>query len=128
MLISPIRVVKRFVELSPEEVADLWSLAQLVGSKLEPHFKAASLTLAIQVCLWDLVLDPPCKCSFGVCVCVGGGGRRRRCMLVNSAFSTDGAVVKRFVELSQDYVADLWPLAQLVGSKLSLTFRQHPLH
>lgn len=54
MLISPIRVVKRFAELSPEEVADLWSLAQLVGSKLEPHFSAASLTLAIQVSL-----DPP---------------------------------------------------------------------
>jgi len=50
-LISPIRVVKRFAELTQEEVADLWGLAQLVGKTLEPHYSASSLTLAIQVCL-----------------------------------------------------------------------------
>jgi hypothetical protein len=42
-------VVKRFAELTQEEVADLWGLAQLVGKTLEPHYQAASLTLAIQV-------------------------------------------------------------------------------
>ena len=35
-------------ELAPEEVADLWCLAQRVGAAIEPHFGAASLTLAIQ--------------------------------------------------------------------------------
>jgi bis(5'-adenosyl)-triphosphatase len=49
VLISPIRVVRRFADLTQEEVADLWGLAQLVGKTLEPHYKAASLTLAIQV-------------------------------------------------------------------------------
>lgn len=42
-------MVKRFAELSQEEVADLWGLAQLVGKTLEPHYAAESLTLAIQV-------------------------------------------------------------------------------
>ena len=31
-----------------EEVADLWSLAQAVGSRVEPHYGAEGLTLAIQ--------------------------------------------------------------------------------
>ncbi|PSC73570.1 Bis(5 -adenosyl)-triphosphatase [Micractinium conductrix] len=48
VLVSPKRVVARFAELSPEEVSDLWCLAQRVGSALEPHFGASSLTLAIQ--------------------------------------------------------------------------------
>ncbi|WIA15547.1 hypothetical protein OEZ85_002180 [Tetradesmus obliquus] len=48
VLISPIRVVRRFADLTPAEVADLWGLAQLVGKTLEPHFGAQSLTLAIQ--------------------------------------------------------------------------------
>ena len=30
------------------QVSDLWCLAQRVGSALEPHFGASSLTLAIQ--------------------------------------------------------------------------------
>ena len=50
VLISPRRVVKRFSELSQEEVCDLWQLAQRVGSAIEPHYKASSLTMAIQVC------------------------------------------------------------------------------
>ena len=49
VLISPRRVVKRFSELSQEEVCDLWQLAQRVGSAIEPHYKASSLTMAIQV-------------------------------------------------------------------------------
>lgn len=48
VLISPVRVVRRFADLSPDEVADLWGLAQLVGKTLEPHYGAQSLTLAIQ--------------------------------------------------------------------------------
>lgn len=48
VLISPKRVVARFSELSPEEVADLWSLAQRVGAAIEPHAGAHALTLAIQ--------------------------------------------------------------------------------
>lgn len=48
VLLSPKRVVARFAELSPEEVADLWTLAQRVGAAIEPHFGASSLTLAIQ--------------------------------------------------------------------------------
>lgn len=48
VLVSPKRVVARFAELAPEEVADLWCLAQRVGTAVEPHFSAQSLTLAIQ--------------------------------------------------------------------------------
>lgn len=48
VLISPIRVVHRFADLAPSEVSDLWTLAQLVGKTLEPHYQAQSLTLAIQ--------------------------------------------------------------------------------
>eukprot|EP00241_Pyramimonas_parkeae_P008116 CAMPEP_0114239012 /NCGR_PEP_ID=MMETSP0058-20121206/8224_1 /TAXON_ID=36894 /ORGANISM="Pyramimonas parkeae, CCMP726" /LENGTH=168 /DNA_ID=CAMNT_0001351147 /DNA_START=274 /DNA_END=780 /DNA_ORIENTATION=+ len=48
VLIVPRRVVRRFQELSPEEVTDLWMLAQRVGSKIEPHFQASALTMAIQ--------------------------------------------------------------------------------
>ena len=42
------RVVPRFVDLTPEECADLWALAQRVGRGVEGHFGAAGLTLAIQ--------------------------------------------------------------------------------
>ncbi|KAG2494198.1 hypothetical protein HYH03_007556 [Edaphochlamys debaryana] len=48
VLVSPRRVVKRFAELTPQEVTDLWHLAQRVGSAVEAHFGAGSLTLAIQ--------------------------------------------------------------------------------
>jgi hypothetical protein len=37
--------------MSPEETADLWLTAQRVGQKIEPFFKATSLTFAIQVLL-----------------------------------------------------------------------------
>ncbi len=50
--ISPKRVVKRFSELTPEEISDMWRLAQAVGSKIESFFKAGSLTMAIQVRAW----------------------------------------------------------------------------
>eukprot|EP00798_Chlamydomonas_sp_ICE-L_P019759 gene19759-26453_t len=48
VLVSPKKVIKRFSEMSKEEVCDLWCLAHRVGAKLEPHFKASSLTMAIQ--------------------------------------------------------------------------------
>ncbi|KAG0631076.1 hypothetical protein M758_1G225700 [Ceratodon purpureus] len=38
----------RFLDLTPEETADLWLTAQRVGQKIEPFFKATSLTFAIQ--------------------------------------------------------------------------------
>lgn len=48
VLISPKRLVQRFRELTSEESSDLWLMAQHVGTKLEDHFKASSLTFAIQ--------------------------------------------------------------------------------
>ena len=40
--------MERFVELTPEEVCDLWTLAQRIGKELEAHHQAESLTLTIQ--------------------------------------------------------------------------------
>ncbi|KAH9308928.1 hypothetical protein KI387_036839, partial [Taxus chinensis] len=48
VLVCPRRLVKRFAELSAEETTDLWLSAQRIGSKIESHFKASSLTFAIQ--------------------------------------------------------------------------------
>lgn len=48
VLIVSRRVAPRFADLTPEETADLWQLAKRVGSVLEPHFGATSLTYAIQ--------------------------------------------------------------------------------
>ena len=48
VLVSSKRVVPRFTSLEPEEVADLWILAQKVGEKLERFHRATSLTLTIQ--------------------------------------------------------------------------------
>lgn len=45
---SPKRSVKRFRDLTKEEVTDLWCVAQRVGDTLENHLKADSLTLCIQ--------------------------------------------------------------------------------
>lgn len=75
MLVSPVRVVKRFAELQPEEVADLWALAQRVGQTLEPHFDAQSLTLAIQVgvaVVMVVVVVVVAACSV-LAACHGGG-------------------------------------------------------
>ena len=46
---SPKRVAPRFSDLDSKEVADLWALAQRVGSKVEGHYKAKALTFTIQV-------------------------------------------------------------------------------
>lgn len=48
VLVSPKRVAPRFADLSPAELADMWALAQRVGSAVQPHFGATSLTLAMQ--------------------------------------------------------------------------------
>ncbi|XP_053723517.1 bis(5'-adenosyl)-triphosphatase isoform X2 [Synchiropus splendidus] len=48
VLVCPLRAVERFGQLRPEEVADLFSTAQRVANLVEKHFKASSLTIAIQ--------------------------------------------------------------------------------
>ncbi|KAM7259155.1 hypothetical protein ACFE04_014896 [Oxalis oulophora] len=48
VLVCPRRHVKRFTDLTAEEVSDLWIAAQKVGSKLECYHKATSLSLTIQ--------------------------------------------------------------------------------
>lgn len=48
VLVCPKRLVKRFADLTVEETTDLWLSAQKIGSKLESHLKASSLTFAIQ--------------------------------------------------------------------------------
>jgi len=48
VLVSTKRVAPRFTDLTAEEVSDLWTLSQRVGSAVEKHFGASSLTLAIQ--------------------------------------------------------------------------------
>lgn len=48
VLVCPKRVVKRFSELTTEEVADIWTLAQRIGKALEHHHRAESLTLTVQ--------------------------------------------------------------------------------
>ncbi|KAL6640715.1 hypothetical protein ACP70R_021838 [Stipagrostis hirtigluma subsp. patula] len=40
--------VKRFVDLSSDEISDLWITAKEVGARLEQYHKASSLTFAIQ--------------------------------------------------------------------------------
>lgn len=49
VLIIPRRVVKRFPDLTDDEICDLWTTARLVGSRLEKYHNATSLTLNIQV-------------------------------------------------------------------------------
>eukprot|EP00249_Psilotum_nudum_P009880 c22210_g1_i1 orf=128-583(+) len=48
ILVSPKRVVPRFVELTDEEATDMWLTANRIGAKLESHFNATSLTFAMQ--------------------------------------------------------------------------------
>jgi len=48
VLIIPKRVVHRFKDLTNAEVADLWISAQTISNVIERHFKADSLTFAIQ--------------------------------------------------------------------------------
>ncbi|XP_067243573.1 bis(5'-adenosyl)-triphosphatase isoform X1 [Chanodichthys erythropterus] len=48
VLVCPLRVVERFRDLRPEEVADLFMTTQRVANGIEKHFQASSLTIAIQ--------------------------------------------------------------------------------
>ncbi|NWS37077.1 FHIT triphosphatase, partial [Probosciger aterrimus] len=48
VLVCPLRPVERFRDLCPEEVADLFCVAQRVGSVVEKHFCGTSLTISVQ--------------------------------------------------------------------------------
>ncbi|XP_077133854.1 bis(5'-adenosyl)-triphosphatase [Ranitomeya variabilis] len=48
VLICPIRSVKRFKDLMPEEISDLFHTVQRVSSVVEKHFGGTSLTISIQ--------------------------------------------------------------------------------
>lgn len=48
MLVVPQRVVRRFAELSAEEVSDLYLSAQAVGRVVERVYGATSLTVSMQ--------------------------------------------------------------------------------
>eukprot|EP01137_Pigoraptor_chileana_P022423 Opistho-2@87338 len=48
VLVIPRRVVKRFTELLPEEVADMFVSAQKVAKAIEMEYKADALTIAVQ--------------------------------------------------------------------------------
>ncbi|XP_069825041.1 bis(5'-adenosyl)-triphosphatase [Dendropsophus ebraccatus] len=48
VLVCPLRPVKRFKDLMPEEVSDLFSTVQRVSSVVEKHFGGTSLTISIQ--------------------------------------------------------------------------------
>ncbi|XP_065848150.1 bifunctional bis(5'-adenosyl)-triphosphatase/adenylylsulfatase FHIT-like [Euphorbia lathyris] len=48
VLVCPRRQVKRFVDLSADEVSDLWSVAQKIGGRLESYHQATSLTFTMQ--------------------------------------------------------------------------------
>lgn len=48
ILIAPLRVVRRLIELSSEEVSDLFQTVQKVGQVVERHYNGTSLTIAIQ--------------------------------------------------------------------------------
>ncbi|KAI9142314.1 HIT-like domain-containing protein [Paraphysoderma sedebokerense] len=48
VLLVPRRLVRRFADLTTEEVTDLFTSAQVVGKVVEKEFKGEALTLAIQ--------------------------------------------------------------------------------
>ena len=56
MLVCPRREVKCFIDLTADEVCDLWLTAKEVGGRLERHHEASSLTFAIQVRLLEFIL------------------------------------------------------------------------
>jgi bis(5'-adenosyl)-triphosphatase len=47
-LVIPKRVVKRFPDLTPEEVTDLWLSAQKIAPALEKFYNCTATTYAIQ--------------------------------------------------------------------------------
>ncbi|XP_075689630.1 bis(5'-adenosyl)-triphosphatase [Rhinoderma darwinii] len=48
VLVCPLRPVKRFKDLMPEEISDLFITVQRVSSVVEKHFGGTSLTISIQ--------------------------------------------------------------------------------
>ncbi|KAJ9089642.1 Dinucleoside triphosphate hydrolase, variant 2 [Entomophthora muscae] len=48
VLVSPRRLVRRFHELTQNEVCDLWSTAQKVSNLIEKEYDGTSLSLVIQ--------------------------------------------------------------------------------
>eukprot|EP00002_Diphylleia_rotans_P014494 TRINITY_DN2825_c0_g1_i2.p2 TRINITY_DN2825_c0_g1~~TRINITY_DN2825_c0_g1_i2.p2 ORF type:complete len:127 (-),score=30.37 TRINITY_DN2825_c0_g1_i2:221-601(-) len=48
VLIIPLRVVPRFADLTKDEITDMWSSAQIIGSVIERQFGGESLTFTIQ--------------------------------------------------------------------------------
>ncbi|EDO32029.1 predicted protein [Nematostella vectensis] len=48
VLVSPVRVVKRFVDLTQDEVSDLFISSQRIAGVVEREFGATSLTISIQ--------------------------------------------------------------------------------
>jgi bis(5'-adenosyl)-triphosphatase len=48
VLVSPIRVVPKLKDLTPEEITDLFKVVQKVGNALEKHYNVTSLTIAVQ--------------------------------------------------------------------------------
>lgn len=47
-LVTPTRPVHRVADLTPEELADMWTTAQRISRVLEAHHGATSFTMAIQ--------------------------------------------------------------------------------
>ncbi len=48
VLVIPTRIVKRFTEMTSEEVSDLFLTTQRIGKLIEQLYGATSLTVAIQ--------------------------------------------------------------------------------
>jgi diadenosine tetraphosphate (Ap4A) HIT family hydrolase len=48
VLVSPLRPAARLGDLQPDEVADMFRLAQAVAARLERHYEAAAATVAVQ--------------------------------------------------------------------------------
>ncbi|KJE97498.1 HIT domain-containing protein [Capsaspora owczarzaki ATCC 30864] len=48
MLVAPLRVVHRFTDLNPDEIADLFQTTQRVSRAIEIAYKSIALTIAIQ--------------------------------------------------------------------------------
>eukprot|EP01121_Diplochlamys_sp_Union-15-3_P022948 TRINITY_DN9928_c0_g1_i1.p1 TRINITY_DN9928_c0_g1~~TRINITY_DN9928_c0_g1_i1.p1 ORF type:complete len:157 (-),score=28.04 TRINITY_DN9928_c0_g1_i1:56-526(-) len=48
VLVIPKRKTLRFKDLEPQEVTDLFLAVQHISTKIEKHFKASALTIAIQ--------------------------------------------------------------------------------
>jgi bis(5'-adenosyl)-triphosphatase len=49
LLVVSRRLVPRFTELTPDEVADLFTSAQRIARMVETEYQAESITLAVQV-------------------------------------------------------------------------------